>query len=126
MTKNIAIYEKQLIQEKAGILTELAGAGATVGGENGKQQWEPKVADVDSVRSDSSDVADRLETYEENAALVRRLTGRLKEVDTALANMRSDDGKTFGICRVCSKEIEEERLAANPAATTCIEHVNSR
>ena len=32
--------------------------------------------------------------------------------------------ETFGICEVCGKEIEEDRLLANPSARTCKKHLN--
>ena len=42
----------------------------------------------------------------------------LREIDLALA--RIDEG-TYGTCAVCGAEIPEERLAAVPYATLCIE-----
>mgnify|MGYP001571546771 CR=1 FL=1 len=54
-----------------------------------------------------------------NKALSDRLELRLKEVTDALKRM--DDG-TYGTCEVCQKEIPLERLKANPAAKTDIEH----
>ena len=54
-----------------------------------------------------------------NKALSDRLELRLKEVNDALKRM--DDG-TYGICETCQKEIPLERLKANPAAKTDIEH----
>ena len=55
-----------------------------------------------------------------NKALSDRLELRLKEVREALERI---DGGTYGICEVCQKEIPLERLQANPAAKTDIEHV---
>ncbi|KKS44296.1 hypothetical protein A2567_03150 [Candidatus Azambacteria bacterium RIFOXYD1_FULL_42_11] len=55
-----------------------------------------------------------------NKALSDRLELRLKEVNDALKRM--DDG-TYGTCEVCQKEIPADRLKANPAAKTDIEHV---
>ena len=54
-----------------------------------------------------------------NKALSDRLELRLKEVNDALKRM--DDG-TYGVCESCQKEIPLERLKANPAAKTDIEH----
>jgi len=54
-----------------------------------------------------------------NKALSDRLELRLKEVNDALK--RTDDG-IYGICEVCQKEIPIDRLKANPAAKTDIEH----
>jgi len=57
-----------------------------------------------------------------NKALSDRLELRLKEVNNALKRM---EGDTFGICEVCKKEIDIERLKANPAASTDIEHARN-
>lgn len=54
-----------------------------------------------------------------NKALSDRLELRLKEVNDALKRM--DDG-SYGVCETCQKEIAIERLKANPAASTDIEH----
>jgi RNA polymerase-binding transcription factor DksA len=62
----------------------------------------------------ASEVFDREldDTLEENAEQV------VHEIDVALA--RIDEG-TYGTCAVCGKEIPEERLAAIPYATLCID-----
>jgi len=123
MKRETPLYEQRLTEEKTGILNELREAGADVR-EEGRQHWEAKISDVDALRSDTSDVADRLETYEENTALIRRRSLRLSEINAALTKIKKGDG-SFGLCRVCDQEIEDERLALNPAATTCKKHLRS-
>ncbi len=54
-----------------------------------------------------------------NKALSDHLELRLKEVNDALKRVK--DG-TYGICDVCQKPIPLERLKANPAAKTDMEH----
>ena len=51
------------------------------------------------------------------AALLERARDRLAEIDLALA--RIDDG-SYGSCERCGKPITTARLAARPAARTCI------
>ncbi len=123
MKRDIALYEQLLSKERVAVLSELHEAGANVD-EEGRQHWEAKTSDVDTLRSDTSDVAERLETYGENAALIRRLSLRFSEVNAALTKIKLNNG-SFGLCRVCDKEIENDRLAANPAATTCKQHMRS-
>jgi RNA polymerase-binding transcription factor DksA len=62
----------------------------------------------------ASEILDREvdDTLEENAEQV------IYEIDVALA--RLDDG-TYGTCAACGKVIPEERLAAIPYATLCID-----
>ncbi len=57
-----------------------------------------------------------------NKALSDSLELRLKEVNDALKRMENE---IYGICKVCKKEIPIERLKANPAATTDMEHANA-
>jgi len=47
----------------------------------------------------------------------------LKAIDDALERIQNG---TFGICEVCGKEIEEERLEAVPWTTLCIQHAKEQ
>jgi RNA polymerase-binding protein DksA len=47
----------------------------------------------------------------------------LKAIDDALERIQNG---TYGICEVCGKEIEEERLKTVPWTTLCIEHAKER
>ena len=51
------------------------------------------------------------------AALADAARADLAEIRAALA--RLDDG-SYGICQVCGARISAERLAARPAARTCV------
>jgi DnaK suppressor protein len=52
------------------------------------------------------------------AALIAGAQDQLEQIDAGLA--RIDDG-TYGICARCGRRIAAARLAARPAATTCID-----
>ena len=67
-------------------------------------------------------MADNIEDYQERYALNDVLEKRLNSVKDALNAISSG---LYGKCRVGGKEhdIEYERLDANPAATTCINHI---
>ncbi|HXW44482.1 MAG TPA: TraR/DksA C4-type zinc finger protein [Streptosporangiaceae bacterium] len=52
------------------------------------------------------------------ATLIEDARGQLEQIDAALA--RIDDG-SYGICASCGKPIAAARLAARPAAATCID-----
>ncbi|MEK7134860.1 MAG: TraR/DksA C4-type zinc finger protein [Patescibacteria group bacterium] len=54
-----------------------------------------------------------------NKALSDHLELRLKEVNDALKRIEYG---TYGVCQVCKNPIPIERLKANPAADTDIEH----
>ena len=39
--------------------------------------------------------------------------------------LKSLSKESFGICKVCKKQIEQARIEANPAATTCKKHLEN-
>jgi DnaK suppressor protein len=54
---------------------------------------------------------------EHTAALLARAREQITEIDAAIG--RLDDG-TYGTCVRCGQPVGEDRLAARPAAATCI------
>lgn len=62
---------------------------------------------------------DEVEEYEVRLEAEHSLESRLLEVNKSLERMKTGE---YGKCRVCKKEIPLERLRANPAADTHIEH----
>ena len=103
--------EKELVEKELG----------TVGRRNpdNEADWEP-IAPTEDMPAERDEVADKLESFEENVAIVRQLESRLGEINVALNKIQNG---TYGICSVCGNAIEEDRLAANPAAATCKVHL---
>jgi DnaK suppressor protein len=64
-----------------------------------------------------------LDVYEreKNLALVRRLSQKVVEIDTALQNAKKG---TYGICERCGNPIAPERLQALPETTLCVKCKN--
>ena len=114
-------FKENLLAEKKTLEADLAGVGQR-NPENPKD-WEPTAGEITEVSADPNDRADQVEEFEERVAVERPLEDRLTQVNEALA--RIDDG-TYGWCMTGGEKhaIEEGRLEANPAATTCIEHMN--
>src|SRR3989338_897862 len=75
-----------------------------------KSDWEAEPADMDIDSADSNDVADSIEGYEGNTALLKELEIRYNNIKEALAKIEKG---TYGICEVCGEPIEKERLIAN-------------
>lgn len=119
MKKEQTTFQKQLEQEKKTVLGELNKIGV-VKDERNPDDWQAVPGDVDILESDSNEVSDKIETYEGNNALVHDLEQRLMDIDAALDRMKKG---TYGLCEVCKKPIEEDRLKANPAARTCKQHM---
>ncbi|MBN1584845.1 TraR/DksA C4-type zinc finger protein [Candidatus Uhrbacteria bacterium] len=62
--------------------------------------------------------AEEVDTFSTNLALERTLESNLRDIDDALDRI----GKgIYGICKYCGKEIDEKRLQARPASSSCIE-----
>ncbi|OHA16102.1 MAG: hypothetical protein A3G52_04125 [Candidatus Taylorbacteria bacterium RIFCSPLOWO2_12_FULL_43_20] len=110
---------KEILEQE---LERLESELKTVGRANPKnpEDWEADTTSVDIDRADDNEVADKMESFGENTAIVAQLEIRHSEVKRALE--RIEEG-TYGNCTVCGKEIEKERLVANPAAATCVEHM---
>ena len=101
--------------EKAQLEEDLAAHGKNVTGTN----WEGSSSDIHTNPADFTEVADQIEELTTNVPLVEELERRYRDINDALK--RVDDNK-FGLCDVCNIEIPADRLEANPAAKTCIEH----
>jgi RNA polymerase-binding transcription factor len=111
---------KQKLEEERALLTRQLGEIAAKDPASG--EWAPKDPQMDVMppQAEPNEAADKLEELEERGEEVPVLSTRLVDVEAALEKI---DAGTYGTCEVCSKEIEEERLEANPAARTCTVHM---
>lgn len=112
-------FKARLEKERAVLERELGQLGTK--GESG--DWIPKKPDDEAFGADRNDNADIIEGMQENNASLNELEGRLNLVLKALKKI--EDG-SYGICEASGEEIEKERLNANPAATTCMAHMNPK
>jgi len=112
-------YKTRLEEEKNRLETELADVGRR--NPSNPSDWEA-TPDATGEEADPNDTADQLEDYSTNAAILNDLEIRHTEVESAIA--RIENG-SFGTCSVCDGDIEEERLNADPAANTCLAHIDS-
>lgn len=63
--------------------------------------------------------AEEVSDFEDTVGIDRDLERLLQETDAALEALKQG---TYGMCRVCGKPIEQERLIAMPSTTLCLEH----
>ena len=112
-------FKEKLQNEQDIIESELK----TLGRKNptNPSDWETVEPLTDHDRADETEVADNIEQYDSNNAILNQLEARLREVKLALEKI--DDG-TYGKCKIDGEDIEIDRLEANPAATTCKMHMN--
>ncbi len=106
-------FRKKLDAEKARLETEMGGVGRrnlSVPGD-----WEAIPSET-GTEADLADQADVVMSRETNTSILADLEARYDSVLSALSRMEK---KTYGKCEVCGEKIEEERLEADPSATTC-------
>ena len=81
--------------------------------------WEAAPLEAD-MESDLADQADIVMNRENNASILADLEARY---DTIIGALLRFEKKTYGVCEVCGAAIAEERLEADPTATTCTLHL---
>ena len=83
-------------------------------------EWDTTSGDIDQSATESEEIADRAEQYEENRDEIDALEPQRENILKALEKIEQG---TYGTCDVCGEEIEEERLEANASARTCKAHM---
>lgn len=111
-------FKKKLLEEKASLEKELVQVGRR--NPDNPSDWEPLPGSRDITQADENTLADGIEEFEENNAIVNTLETRYKDVRSGLDKIEKG---VYGTCQTCGKEIEIDRLEANPAARTCKEHM---
>lgn len=113
-------HKHKLEEEKKTLTGQLSALGTH---DPKSDTWEATTAAPDAAEvADANTSGDRFESFEEDSALMVPLKARLAEIDGALGRIAHGG---YGVCRVCSNPIEEARLDANPAADTCMKHIEA-
>jgi RNA polymerase-binding transcription factor DksA len=113
---------KTLLEEnKTKLLTELKDLRVVLNHETDSDQEIPggRKPKFTEVGSEEGENASESEQFGNDLAVTEDLDVRLRQVEAAL--QRIDDG-TYGTCLVGGEVISEDRLRAEPAAETCVEH----
>ena len=108
---------QKLEEEKARLEGELSKMARP--NPKAKGDWEVSSPDMNSMISDSNEMADTFEEMDNIVGIEYQLEERLKEVVSALERMEKG---TYGICEKGGERMDPKRLEANPAARTCIKH----
>ncbi|MFA6269723.1 MAG: TraR/DksA C4-type zinc finger protein [Candidatus Paceibacterota bacterium] len=85
-----------------------------------KNDWEAEPTLMNEDSADENEVADNMEEFEENTAILKVLEIRYNDIKKALAKIANNE---YGFCEVCKAPIEEDRLIANQSARTCKLHM---
>ncbi|MFM7088799.1 MAG: TraR/DksA family transcriptional regulator [Candidatus Paceibacterota bacterium] len=111
---------KQKLEEERDMLLEQMKDLGKMNPKTG--EWEVVQDNNQGYReSDQNDMADRFEDFESKSATVDVLENRLNQILFALKNINKS---SYGKCVISGEDIEEDRLLANPAATTCKKYMN--
>lgn len=111
-------FKNKLEAEKKLLAEELEKVGRR--NPDNLSDWEATPSGHDSSQADENTVADSIEEYEENMAIVSTLETRYQDLRSALAKI---DKGTYGLCEICGESIDEKRLEANPSAKHCRKHM---
>ncbi len=110
---NTEHFKQRLEAEKTKLEAEMAAVGRKNPAVPG--DFEP-VGSEQGAEPDELDQAKDTQSFEENEGILRDLELRYADVNAALARIESG---TYGKCSACGGDVEEARLEADPAATTC-------
>ena len=110
-------FKAKLEAELAILESELKGIGRK--NPSNPDDWQAIPGNTNADSADRNEVADSIEEFEENTAIVKDLEIRYNNVKVALAKIANN---TYGTCEVGGEAIDPKRLEANPSARTCIEH----
>ncbi len=118
MAINTSHFKKKLTEERDRLEKELSQVARK--NPASPSDWEPIPSERDTSQADDNTVADTIESYDDNSAITTTLEARYKDVRSGLDKIEKG---VFGNCQVCKKEIDMDRLEANPAARTCRDHM---
>jgi len=89
----------------------------------GTQSETDQISELSSLDQHQGDIGTETFEREKDFSLLEQLEAEIGDLDAAL---RKIDEGSYGICEVCGKEIEPDRLEAVPGTRTCIEHAGAR
>ncbi|MBD3281699.1 hypothetical protein GF391_03040 [Candidatus Uhrbacteria bacterium] len=109
-TQQLDHFKERLLEEKEKLEHELAELGSK----------DPNKLDAEYPESGSNsdeDNAAEITEYADIVSIEARMQSELKDVNKALKAL--EEGK-YGICKYCGSEIQDKRLEARPASSSCI------
>ncbi len=119
--EKIEYFKKKLEEHKKETEKELSGVARP--NLQAPGEWETTVPDMNVMVSDKNELADTFEEQENREAIENNFEKHLMSIEKALK--RINEG-TYGICKICNKEIDEERLEAYPMAEYCIKDARNK
>lgn len=109
----IADFKQRLLEDEQRLIQQLDDLGK-------KDTNRPGHTEVEYPESGSNsedDNAAEVTQYADSLSLEARMSSELKDTQDAL---KAIENNNYGICKYCKKEIDEKRLEARPASSSCI------
>ncbi|HRZ94992.1 MAG TPA: TraR/DksA C4-type zinc finger protein [Candidatus Moranbacteria bacterium] len=110
--KTLGELKNLLLKEKTDLENDLSRIARPVDKREGDYE-----TNFEEIGSDKDDNATEVDQYTGNISVETTLERKLQDVLTALEKIEKG---AYGICDNCKKEIDINRLRANPSARTCI------
>ncbi len=107
-------FKQKLLDEKERLAQELRDLGH----EDPNKRGHFETNYPESGGNSEDDNAQEVSEYADDLSIEARTESELKDVENALAAVEKG---TYGICKYCEKEIDEKRLNARPASSSCID-----
>ena len=111
--EQLAHFTQRLQEEKVRLLQELGDFGKEDPRKPG--HFEPKYPE--SGGNSDDDNALEIAEFVDDATIEARIEAELRDVESAL---KAIEQGTYGVCKYCKQPIDEKRLEARPASSSCI------
>ena len=111
--EKLAHFKQKLLDEKERLVQELQDFGK-------KDPANPghfETTYPESGGSSDDDNAMEIAEYADDLSIEARIEAELKDVESAL---KAIDKGVYGVCKYCNNPIDEKRLEARPASSSCI------
>lgn len=111
--KQIEELKKRLEEQKNSIEKELEGFASK--DPDVKNNWDAKYPNRED--GDKEEEADEVQEYNNALSLEHNLELKLRDIEIALEKIKNG---RYGLCEKCGKQIDSERLEAEPSARLCM------
>ncbi len=107
-------FKQRLLDEQTRLYQELKDFGK----ESLTKPGHFEAAYPESGSNSEDDNALEISEYADDISIETRIEAELKDVEKALEVIEQGN---YGVCKYCHKQIDEKRLEARPASSSCIE-----
>jgi RNA polymerase-binding protein DksA len=111
--EKIEYFKKRLLEDKDRLTLQMESLGKR----DPNRPGHVEVTYPESGSNSEDDNAGEVTEYANELSIEARISSELRDIDDAL---KAIENGNYGICKYCKKEIEEKRLEARPASSSCI------